>query len=176
MIVSLRAVRAEDLELISGGESTGTGTPFDDWGYRGAGALRRQFEADGFLPEGWERGRLAILGDGILAGTASWYPVQHGPNVGSRAFNLGIVLLPDRRAKGIGPHALRALARYLFDHTLVMRLEGSTDVENVAMQKAAERAGFTKEGVLRRAQFRLGAHHDLILYSLLRGELSAESS
>jgi RimJ/RimL family protein N-acetyltransferase len=47
----------------------------------------------------------------------------------------------------------------------VERLEASTDVDNAAEQRALEGAGFTREGVLRSAQFRDGAFHDLVLYS-----------
>ncbi|MEO6713505.1 MAG: GNAT family protein, partial [Mycobacteriales bacterium] len=57
---------------------------------------------------------------------------------------------------------------HLFATTDVFRIEASTDVENVAEQRSLERAGFTREGVLRRAQFRSGAYHDIVLYSRLR--------
>ena len=62
------------------------------------------------------------------------------------------------------------LARYLFDTYTVERVEASTDVENTGEQRALERAGFTREGILRHAQWRAGAWHDLVLYSKLRGE------
>jgi RimJ/RimL family protein N-acetyltransferase len=52
----------------------------------------------------------------------------------------------------------------------VERLEASTDVDNLAEQRALERAGFTREAVLRHAQFRDGGFHDLVLYSRLRGD------
>ncbi len=48
------------------------------------------------------------------------------------------------------------------------RIEASTDVENLAEQKALGKAGFTREGVLRGAQFRLGTWHDMVQYSRLR--------
>ena len=43
-----------------------------------------------------------------------------------------------------------------------------TDADNLAEQKALERIGFTREGVLRRAVSRAGAWRDLVLYALLR--------
>jgi aminoglycoside 6'-N-acetyltransferase len=51
-----------------------------------------------------------------------------------------------------------------------MRVEAQTDVTNLAEQRALEKAGFTREGVLRKAQWRGGAYHDLVVYSKLRGE------
>jgi RimJ/RimL family protein N-acetyltransferase len=50
----------------------------------------------------------------------------------------------------------------------IERIEASTDVENIAEQRSLEKAGFTREGILRRAQWRAGAHHDLVSYSILR--------
>jgi RimJ/RimL family protein N-acetyltransferase len=35
---------------------------------------------------------------------------------------------------------------------------------------AEQRAGFTREGILRHAQFRDDGFHDLVLYSRLRGD------
>jgi aminoglycoside 6'-N-acetyltransferase len=62
------------------------------------------------------------------------------------------------------------LADYLFETTRAERVEASTDVENIAERRALERAGFSFEGLLRRAQFRGGTWRDLALYSLVRGE------
>jgi aminoglycoside 6'-N-acetyltransferase len=51
-----------------------------------------------------------------------------------------------------------------------MRVEASTDVTNLPEQHALEKAGFTREGILRKAQWRGGSWHDLMVYSKLRGE------
>jgi RimJ/RimL family protein N-acetyltransferase len=118
-----------------------------------------------------DRGNLLVELDGAtLAGDVSYHAVHHGPNPGSRAFNVGIALLPEHRGHGHGAEAQRQLAAYLFAHTTVERLEASTDVDNLAEQRALERAGFAREGVLRHAQFRDGGFHDLVLYSRLRGD------
>ena len=52
----------------------------------------------------------------------------------------------------------------------IHRVQASTDVSNVAEQKALERAGFQREGVLRGAQWRLGGWHDLLSYARLRDD------
>jgi RimJ/RimL family protein N-acetyltransferase len=52
----------------------------------------------------------------------------------------------------------------------VNRIEAQTDVDNVAEQRALEKAGFHREGVARGAQFRAGAYHDLVTYSRLRND------
>jgi RimJ/RimL family protein N-acetyltransferase len=46
-------------------------------------------------------------------------------------------------------------------------VEAATDVENFAEQRALEKAGFSREGIMRHAQFRDGAWRDIILYSRL---------
>ena len=82
------------------------------------------------------------------------------------------MLAPEWRGQEYGTLAQRLLAEHLFATTVVERVEASTDVENTAERRALERAGFSFEGVLRRAQFRAGAWRDMALYSLTRGEMS----
>ncbi|MFL5708741.1 MAG: GNAT family N-acetyltransferase, partial [Chloroflexota bacterium] len=93
---------------------------------------------------------------------------------GSDAWNVGIELAPDARGHGYGVEAQRLLARYLFDNTPVNRVEAQTDIENVAEQRALEKAGFIREGVARGSQFRAGAYHDLVCYSILRSEVEQD--
>jgi RimJ/RimL family protein N-acetyltransferase len=59
---------------------------------------------------------------------------------------------------------------YLFAHTLVVRLEADTETENIAEQRALEKSGFTREGVLRSTVFRDGQWRDVVRYSVLRGD------
>ncbi|MFF4102605.1 GNAT family N-acetyltransferase [Streptomyces sp. NPDC001903] len=49
-------------------------------------------------------------------------------------------------------------------------MQAWTDVRNLAEQRALEKAGFTREGVLRGAQWRGGRWHDQVLFSILRGD------
>lgn len=58
--------------------------------------------------------------------------------------------------------------RYLFAHTTVYRIEASTEVGNIAEQRTLEKAGFTREGVMRGIGWRDGAWRDDVLYSILR--------
>ena len=166
----LRPVRREDLDTLERWwESPEVQSRFNWFGYPPPGWLRRRFEENGMLGE--EGGNLLVeLADGTLVGDVSYHAVKHGPGGGSVAYNVGITLLPEHRYRGLGAEAQRLLAEYLFANTRVERVEAGTDVENVAEQRALEKAGFTREGVLRRAQFRDGAFHDMALYSRLRGE------
>jgi RimJ/RimL family protein N-acetyltransferase len=53
------------------------------------------------------------------------------------------------------------------------RLELRAAVDNPASNRVAEKAGFTREGVLRAQRFntRLGRRVDFVMWSLLREEL-----
>ncbi len=106
-----------------------------------------------------------------FAGYLSWHLVTYGPNPGSHAWNIGIEVAETARGHGVGTVAQRLLARWLLATTHVQRIEASTDVTNVAEQKSLERAGFTREGVLRSAQKRADGRHDLYGYSLLPADL-----
>jgi RimJ/RimL family protein N-acetyltransferase len=77
---------------------------------------------------------------------------------------------PADRRHGYVTEALREIARYAFGLGLY-RLELLAAVGNDASQRVAERAGFTREGVLRRARPIPGGRSDMVLFSLLKEEL-----
>jgi RimJ/RimL family protein N-acetyltransferase len=106
--------------------------------------------------------------DGVVIGTVSWHRVRYGPNPESDGWMFGIDLIAEARGQGYGTEAQRLIARYLFDTTPMHRVEASTDVDNIAEQRALEKAGFTREGVNRGAQWRAGMWHDLVLYARVR--------
>jgi RimJ/RimL family protein N-acetyltransferase len=108
------------------------------------------------------------LSDGEPIGAASWHRMGYGPNDGSAAWNIGISLVPEARGHGFGAEAQRLLADYLFAATGFDRVEASTDVDNIPEQRALEKAGFVREGLLRGAQERSGVRHDLVNYARLR--------
>ena len=167
--LNLRPVRASDLDVLNslGNEKD---DPWNFFGFRPSDVWHRRFAESGLV--GDENGTLVIEdAAGTVLGDISWRMVHYGPSVASRAYNIGIALLPQHRGRGYGSAAQADLARYLFRTTAVQRVEASTDVENLAEQRALGKAGFQREGVLRRAQYRAGDWHDLVVYSVLRGEL-----
>jgi RimJ/RimL family protein N-acetyltransferase len=110
------------------------------------------------------------LSDGEIVGSVEYHTVSYGPGDASKAWMLGIELTPSARGQGLGTEAQRLLADWLFATTNANRVEASTDVENVAEARALEKAGFSREGINRGAQFRAGAYHDLVLFSRLRSD------
>jgi RimJ/RimL family protein N-acetyltransferase len=82
----------------------------------------------------------------------------------------GYWLGPAGRRHGYATEAVREVARYVFElgfHRLELLAAGG----NVASQRVAERAGFTREGVLREARAVPGGRSDMVIFSLLKGEL-----
>jgi RimJ/RimL family protein N-acetyltransferase len=114
---------------------------------------------------------LTILRDGTPVGGLSYRVASYGGTVANLAWNLGISLLPEARGRGTGSAAQRLAAEFLFDTTELARVEATTDVDNVAEQRALEKAGFTREGVTRGAQLRGGIRRDVVHYGLLRDDL-----
>ena len=72
--------------------------------------------------------------------------------------------------RGVGTAAQRLLADYLFATTPANRLEATTEVDNVAEQRALEKAGFVREGVLRGRGFLRGRWRDGMMYARLRDD------
>jgi RimJ/RimL family protein N-acetyltransferase len=170
--VRLRPVTRDDIGFLVSQHTAEGGGPYNWFGFRSETEILGRFEDDGFLGE--RNGKLVVeleTADGpVPIGDVSWHAVDYGPPPASRCWNIGISLDPEWRGQGHGTRAQRLLADYLFATTLVERVEASTDVENTPERRALERAGFSFEGVLRRAQFRSGAWRDMAQYSLIRGE------
>lgn len=167
--VCLRPVTEDDLDLFAREFATEEGTgPFQWFGFTPDHGLRRRFAEDGLTgPQG---GMLTVSAGGTAVGRVEWFPSYWGRRDTSACWTLAIGLVPSAQGRGYGTRAQQLLADYLFDHTRVNRLQAWTDSANIAEQRALEKAGFQREGVLRGAQWRAGAWHDQVLYSRLRGE------
>jgi len=95
-----------------------------------------------------------------------------GIDLHNRSAHLGISLLPQFRGRSLGTDVLRVLCHYGFALRGMHRLQVDTLVDNEAMLRAATRAGFTREGVLRRTAWVDGAFVDEVVLGLLAEEWS----
>jgi RimJ/RimL family protein N-acetyltransferase len=153
-----------DLPQLTGGDS-----PFEEFGP----SAPRGAAHDPSLNA--ELGGLTVVADGgAVLGNVSWVWQRWGPNLQSRSPMIGIWLAAAARGRGAGTQAQRLLVDLFFLHTTVNRVEALTDAENVAEQRALERAGFTRDGVIRGSQWREGAYRDTVLYSVLRADWEHE--
>jgi RimJ/RimL family protein N-acetyltransferase len=88
--------------------------------------------------------------------------------------SIGYWLLEDARGRGLATRGVGLTARWALSALALSRLELHTDLENVASQRVAERAGFTREGVLGAYTGRTdGTRADAVVYSLTPHDLSA---
>ncbi len=168
--INLRPVNRDDLEWLDEQvNQIEDGSNYNFFGLKRAGYLEPSFAEDGLL--GFFSGSLMIVTfEDTLVGEVSYRQKQYGPNRGSMVYEIGINVASEFRGRGYGIESQKLLTDYLFSIYNIQRIEASTDITNIAEQRALEKAGFTREGVLRQAQWRMGAWHDLVLYSKLRGE------
>ncbi|HEY9524454.1 MAG TPA: GNAT family N-acetyltransferase [Thermopolyspora sp.] len=80
---------------------------------------------------------------------------------------VGYWIAPWARRLGYATEATRTVSGYLLDHGF-HRIELLVAVGNLASRAVARRAGFTEEGVLRKAVPLPGEYGDAVLYSLVR--------
>jgi RimJ/RimL family protein N-acetyltransferase len=83
---------------------------------------------------------------------------------------IGFDIVPNERGKGYCTEAVVIVSDYLFLSKSVVRLQARTDTRNLSSQRVLEKAGFKKEGLLRKAAFIRGDWRDLYVYSMLREE------
>jgi len=83
---------------------------------------------------------------------------------------IGYILVPKERRKGYCAEAVKIMVDYLFLSKDTIRIQAATVPGNVASQKVLEKAGFKKEGTLRKSYFLRGEWTDSLIYSILREE------
>lgn len=163
--VCLRPFESDDLSLIdrAAGDSAFAGE-FQWFGYGSSSGLRRRWEEDGLL--GRSPYNLCVaLDDSTCVGWVDWRDTDRaGPGV----WEIGALVIPDYRGRGIGTAAHRLLVDHLFATTPAHRIWAGTEVGNIAEQKALDRSGFEQEGLLRGHHFRDGEWRDSYIYGLTR--------
>jgi RimJ/RimL family protein N-acetyltransferase len=133
---------------------------------RDADALREEIERSDREPE--LSGRFVIEVDGERAGVMAFEAV----NRRSRIADLhGLMVAPEFRGRKIADSAARLLVRHLFDDLDYHRVQLECYGFNERAIRHAERAGFVKEGVKRKAYRRHGEWVDGVLFGLVREDL-----
>lgn len=89
--------------------------------------------------------------------------------------NLGYWVRTSRTRSGVASAATRLIARFGFLSLGLQRLEIVVAVGNQASERVAEKAGATREGVLRKRLLIHGQPHDAVLYSLVAEDLEEQT-
>ncbi|KAG9451969.1 hypothetical protein H6P81_004873 [Aristolochia fimbriata] len=114
------------------------------------------------LPHPWLR---AICIDDRPVGAISLIP---GAGSDACRAELGYVLASGCWGKGIGTRAVKMVVSRVFDEwSHLERVEALVDVGNYGSQRVLEKAGFTREGVLRKYSMLKGRMRDMVMYSFL---------
>jgi RimJ/RimL family protein N-acetyltransferase len=141
------------------------GGEFEWTGFGWPAADRKRWEEDGLL--GSSPYNLVVESEAAAVGWVNWRDTDRaGPTV----WEIGILIAPEHRGRGIGTEAQRLLVDHLFATTPTVRIWAGTEVENTAEQNALERCGFQREGLLRSNHFRAGQWRDAYVYGLLRSD------
>lgn len=85
--------------------------------------------------------------------------------------DIGYWIGPDYRGHGLAGRATELFSRWALLEQRMERVQLWAADGNIASQRAAERAGFTREGVARSSGYIHAGRVDLVLYSRIRGDL-----
>lgn len=154
--VILRPVTADDLQLFEREFSSEEAPAY----ISGSASRPRSTAVVGWAENGLlgsDGGILTVVAAGEAAGLVEWFRSAWGPQETSSCWTIAAGLRPTFRHRGFGTEAQHQLVDYLFSHTRAARLQAYTDLENEAEQRALQKAGFGREGVLRCARWRQGA-------------------
>jgi RimJ/RimL family protein N-acetyltransferase len=123
-----------------------------------------------FTAEGWSSGReptfvIADAADRALLGTLAHHRRVDEPGKASVSYWLA----PDARGRGVATRAVQLVVRWAFGvEPGLVRMELLTLVGNEASGRVALRAGFAREGVLRRYLPFRGDLVDAVMFARLR--------
>jgi RimJ/RimL family protein N-acetyltransferase len=160
--VNLRVMEKEDLPLLkewmNNPEFLGEYMPPTQWS---GTELEKLFEANPFELKVF----IIEKKDGSKIGYISHYNSYLGY---VKLLEIGYDLLPSERGKGYGTEATQLMVDYLFLSMDVSRIQATISIRNKASERVLEKAGFTREGTIRKTS--RGARRDAYLYSILREE------
>ena len=158
--VRLRVLEKEDLPFFTEwNNDPAYAGEFDPFEQRSLAECEKWFA--GLRPE--EKWFIVEKMDGTKIGQIICSP--KGPH-----YSIGYRIIPNERNKGFCTEAVKIAVDHLFESTDIVRVESEANLKNVASIKVLEKAGFTKEGLIRKSVFINGEWKDGALYSILRDE------
>jgi RimJ/RimL family protein N-acetyltransferase len=132
------------------------------------------------VPPGWEREWLGFYEDGRRAGTREAFAVidaDDGSFLGlglafdidreGRQLELGYVVAPHARGRGVATRALELLTEWAFAELDALRIALWISADNEPSKRVATNAGYRYEGTLRSFHFKQGMREDFEVWSRL---------
>jgi RimJ/RimL family protein N-acetyltransferase len=90
---------------------------------------------------------------------------------GPAVVEIGYWVKAAARGRGVATRALALTARFAFEELDAARVQLTTEPDNLASQRVAEKAGFLREGTLRSHLLIKGRRRDGVMFSLLPGDI-----
>ena len=114
------------------------------------------------------QGTFAIIqsGTGTLVGRIRYFNL----NFRNRSAEIGYLMAPAARGKGLGREAVSVLVSYLFKGLGLNKVYAQTAANNNESKKLLESLGFHRDAVLREHHLFDGELHDDYVYSVLQRE------
>lgn len=91
-------------------------------------------------------------------------------NEATEALSIGYCLSRKLWGKGLMTECLSAVIGYLFENTSANRIDSTHDVDNIGSGRVMQKAGMTREGLLRAWAWDNQGLRDSVMYSMLRSE------
>jgi RimJ/RimL family protein N-acetyltransferase len=121
-------------------------------------------DARRFVRENPDAYAIIELKTGEFLGSIGWRWLDDNVQV-------GYWMKREARGRGAATRALRLLAEWAFAELDAGRVQLLTEPDNVASQRVAEKAGFTRDATLRSYLVLKGERRDAVMFSVLPGEL-----
>ena len=173
-LVNVRLMREPDIEayyeLHENVNNRGLYYPIEPNTIMSITQLKKRFQEDGYW-DPMNRFSVLLIEDksGSLIGRINIFPARHGYD----GYEIGWITFEQvNRGKGYVSEAVRLVVHWMFDGLKINRIEAYIHPDNVASQRVAEKCGLKHEAILRGIWFQHGKYHDLMLYSILRSDLS----
>jgi RimJ/RimL family protein N-acetyltransferase len=170
-VIELRRADAADVDFLVEVANHPEVEPFlGERRARTADAIAEQVERSQREPERF--GRLVIRVDGHRAGVMGYEELSPHNRIARLE---ALAVHPDFRGRGIADEAARLLQRLLLLDLGFHRLQLECYAFNERAIAHAERSGFVREGVKRKAYLRRGEWTDAVMFALLREDLEDAS-
>jgi RimJ/RimL family protein N-acetyltransferase len=166
-MISLRRATADDVDWLVALYGDGEVEPFMGGG-RSLDRPSLAADVERSMREPERFGRLVVEVDGERGGALGYAEASGQHRIATLEL---LAVRPELRRRGIAEQAARLAQTYLLVDLGFHRLELACYGFNDAAIRHAERAGFVREGVKRKAYLRHGEWQDAVLFSLLRDDL-----
>jgi len=134
------------------------------------------------VPAGWEREWLRLYEQGRRDGSREAFAVvdedssllglglAFGIDREGRQLELGYVVAPSARGRGVATQTLELLTEWAFSELDALRIELWISVGNEPSKRVAAKAGYQREGTLRSYHFKQGIRDDFEVWSRLASD------